>query len=171
MKNNTNMTVVYTLMIVPIILLLIIMALTLNRITAVSAAQNQQSVQQAPSEVPFVIEPRPQRVRQPEFRQPPYRNYKPRNFQQVGLLTSETETLPLYGKESAAYNNRWNYYTTTQGDQIYSIPVSHNNRDCTEDIGCEELFDKQNVSIFGKDGAEFQTKLYRIDQHPYNLEF
>ena len=114
---------------------------------------------------------RPIRRRQPEFRQPPLRNYKPKRFQQVGLLTDDGgETLPLYGKESAAYNNRWNYYTTTQGDQIYSVPVTHNNRDCTEDIGCEELFDKQGVSVFGKDGTTYQTKIYRIDQHPYSLE-
>ena len=125
-----------------------------------------------PSPPPVFIEPRPQRRRQPEFRQPPLRNYKPQSFQQVGLLTSDGgDTLPLYGKESAAYNNRWNYYTTTQGDQIYSVPVTHNNRDCTEDIGCEELFDNQNVSVFGQDGTNYQTKLYRIDQHPYSLEF
>jgi hypothetical protein len=113
---------------------------------------------------------RPIRRRQPEFRQPPLRNYKPKRFQQVGLLSAGAETLPLYGKESAAYNNRWNYYTTTQGDQIYSVPVTHKNRDCTEDIGCEELFDNQDVSVFGKDGTNYQTKLYRIDQHPYSLE-
>ena len=121
--------------------------------------------------IPRVHIRRPIRRRQPEFRQPPLRNYKPKRFQQVGLLTSGDETLPLYGKESAAYNNRWNYYTTTQGDQIYSVPVTHKNRDCTEDIGCEELFDNQNVSVFGKDGTNYQTKLYRIDQHPYSLEF
>ena len=113
----------------------------------------------------------PNRTRQPEFRQPPYRNYKPRQFQQVGLLSSADETLPLYGKASEIYNNRWNYYTSTPGDQIYSLPVTVNNRDCTEDIGCEELYDNQSVSVYSKDGVTFNSKIYRIDQHPYSLDF
>jgi|ETNvirnome_6_100_1030635.scaffolds.fasta_scaffold00839_2 hypothetical protein len=116
------------------------------------------------------VPPRPVRTRQPEFRQPPYRNYKPRRFQQVGLLTSTNETLPLYGKASEIYNNRWNYYTSTPGQQIYSLPVTVNNRDCTEDIGCEELYDNQSVSVYSKDGVTFNSKIYRIDQHPYKLE-
>ena len=128
----------------------------------------QIQIQSEPETQFIMVQPPPQRHRQPEFRQPPLRNYKPHRFQQVGLLTNDTDTIPLYGKESEAYNNRWNYYTTTQGDQIYSVPVSHNNRDCTEDIGCEELFDNQGVTVFGKDGT-YQTKIYRIDQHPYSL--
>jgi len=114
---------------------------------------------------------RPMRTRQPEFRQPPYRNYKPRRFQQVGLITSASETLPLYGKASEIYNNRWNYYTSTPGQQIYSLPVTVNNRDCTEDIGCEELYDNQSVSVYSKDGVTFNSKIYKIDQHPYSLDF
>ena len=114
---------------------------------------------------------RPMRTRQPEFRQPPYRNYKPRRFQQVGLITSASETLPLYGKASEIYNNRWNYYTSTPGQQIYSLPVTVNNRDCTEDIGCEELYDNQSVSVYSKPGVTFNSKIYRIDQHPYSLDF
>jgi hypothetical protein len=117
------------------------------------------------------VPPRPMRTRQPEFRQPPYRNYKPKRFQQVGLLTSTNETLPLYGKASEIYNNRWNYYTSTPGQQIYSLPVTVNNRDCTEDIGCEEIYDNQSVSVYSKDGVTFNSKIYRIDQHPYSLDF
>ncbi|MDA9846599.1 hypothetical protein N9C10_01545 [Flavobacteriaceae bacterium] len=138
-------------------------------------------LQQREHEQPIVINqvqqppPRPLmgpiRTRQPEFRQPPYRNYKPKRFQQVGLITSATETLPLYGKASEIYNNRWNYYTSTPGQQIYSLPVTVNNRDCTEDIGCEELYDNQSVSVYSKPGVTFNSKIYRIDQHPYSLDF
>ena len=126
--------------------------------------------QPEPQQTIFQFPVAPQRTRQPEFRQPPLRTYRPRRFQQVGLITSDDETLPLYGKESEIYNNRWNYYTTTPGDQIYSIPVSSGTRDCTEDIGCDELFDNQSVSVFGKEGVDFQTKMYRIDQFPYSLD-
>ena len=133
--------------------------------------KNQKPInQKSPKPIVQFIR-QPQRTRQPEFRQPPYRNYKPNTFQQVGLLSSTNETLPLYGKASEIYNNRWNYYTSTPGQQIYSLPVSVNNRDCTEDIGCDELYDNQSVSVYSKDGINYDTKIYKIDQHPYSLEF
>ena len=105
---------------------------------------------------------------QPEFREPPYKQYRPRNFQQVGLLSSESETLPLYGKESETRRNQWHYYTTTPGEQIYSLPVSSNGKDCTDDIGCQELYGNEQLSVMGRDPA-YQAKIYRTEQFPYRL--
>jgi hypothetical protein len=96
----------------------------------------------------------------PEIRPPPYKNYKPKEYQQVGILLGTNETLPLYGKPSYAYNSRWNYYTTTPGQQIYPLPVSYEGRDCTEDIGCNEMYDNQSVEITGR-SEPFTTKIYR----------
>ena len=96
----------------------------------------------------------------PEIRPPPYKNYKPTEYQQVGILLGTNETLPLYGKPSYAYNSRWNYYTTTPGQQIYPLPVSYEGRDCTEDIGCNEMYDNQPVQITGRN-EPFTTKIYR----------
>ena len=43
----------------------------------------------------------------PEFRGPPLKRYKPRHFQQMGLLTNEDgSTLPLYGRESRTHRDR-----------------------------------------------------------------
>jgi hypothetical protein len=39
---------------------------------------------------------------------PPYRQYKPKRFQQMGLLTNATETLPLYGRAAPYYRDRNN---------------------------------------------------------------
>ena len=96
----------------------------------------------------------------PEARPPPYKNYKPMEYQQVGILLGTNETLPLYGKPSYAYNSRWNYYTTTPGQQIYPLPVTYEGRDCTEDIGCNEMYDNQAVNITGR-SEPFTTKIYR----------
>jgi hypothetical protein len=96
----------------------------------------------------------------PEARPPPYKNYKPMEYQQVGILLGTNETLPLYGKPSYAYNSRWNYYTTTPGQQIYPLPVTYEDRDCTEDIGCNEMYDNQSVNIVGR-SEPFTTKIYR----------
>lgn len=96
----------------------------------------------------------------PEARPPPYKDYRPMEYQQIGILLGTNETLPLYGKPSYAYNSRWNYYTTTPGQQIYPLPVSYEGRDCTEDIGCNEMYDNQPVNITGR-SEPFTTKIYR----------
>lgn len=105
----------------------------------------------------------------PESRPPPYRDYRPREFQQIGLLTETTtgEVLPLYGRGAPNYRDRWNYYSSTPGQQIYSLPVtSSDGRDCTEDIGCNELYGGETVTVFGQSGT-FDVKIYRIEQRPY----
>lgn len=102
-------------------------------------------------------------VHSPEYRGPPIKKYKPRHFQQIGILTNETgETLPLYGREVRNRRDRYHYHTTTLGDQVYPIPVSIDGRECTEDIGCPELYGGETVTVFGKD-TPFTVKTYRTD--------
>lgn len=115
--------------------------------------------------------PRPFRgggvLRSPEFRKPPLKEYKPRRYQQMGLLLGDGETLPLYGKESPTHRNRYFYYTTTPGQQIYPLPISYNNRDCMDDIGCDEFYGNEEVSVTGKSGL-FSTKIYNNKQIYYD---
>ena len=101
--------------------------------------------------------------REPEFRGPPIKEYKPGHMQQMGLLTGPgDETLPLYGKEVRGRRDRYHYYTTTGGENLYPVPVSHNGRDCMEDIGCQELYGNETVSVTGKTGS-FGVNMYRTD--------
>jgi hypothetical protein len=119
-------------------------------------------------EVPVMMPPpRPVRTqevrREPEFRGPPIKQYKPGHMQQMGILVSgEGETLPLYGKEVRGRRDRYHYYTTTGGENLYPIPVSHEGRDCIDDIGCQELYGNEAVSVTGKTGS-FDVKMYRTD--------
>ena len=119
-------------------------------------------------EVPVLVEvPVPVRVESqrmpPEYRGPPIKKYKPGHFQQIGLLSNEAgETLPLYGREVRNRRDRYHYYTTTLGDQVYPIPVSIDGRECTEDIGCPELYGGEQVTVYGRDDA-FTVKAYRTD--------
>ena len=75
-------------------------------------------------EVPVPIHvPAPQpiytRPIQPEYRDPPVKNYKPGFVQQMGVLLGENEeTLPLYGKEVRGRRDQYHYYTSTPGNQI-----------------------------------------------------
>ena len=111
-------------------------------------------------EVPVIIE-KPVVKRTPEFRGPPVKDYKPGHSQQMGLLLGDDgSTLPLYGQETYGYRDRYNYYTTTPGQQIYSLPIVHENQDCTEDIGCRELYGGESVEVTGKT-IPYTTKIYR----------
>ena len=116
--------------------------------------------------VPVPVRPVPTRrgqVREPEFRGPPIKQYKPGHMQQMGILIDgEGETLPLYGKEVRGRRDRYNYYTTTGGENLYPVSVSHNARDCMEDIGCQELYGNETVTVLGKTGS-FTVNMYRTD--------
>ena len=125
-------------------------------------------VVEVPVEVPVM--PVPPRIeleqreprREPEFRGAPIKQYKPGYMQQMGVITGNGETLPLYGKEVRGRHDRYHYYTTTGGENLYSVPISHNARDCMEDIGCEELYGNETVSVTGKTGS-YAVNLYRTD--------
>jgi hypothetical protein len=120
----------------------------------------QEIIVQAPS-IPDTILTAP--IREPEFRRPPIRQYRPDTYKQVGVLVGQDadEIRPLYGRPSYAYNNRWNYYTTTIGNQVYPLPISNGDRNCTEDIGCDELYGNEDLTILGKTGT-FKPTIYRI---------
>lgn len=117
-----------------------------------------------PTQPSIPVPPRPIETRRPpEFRGPPIKKYKPGYMQQMGVITGPgDETLPLYGKEVRGRRDRYNYYTTTGGETLYPIPISHSSRDCMEDIGCQELYGNETVSVTGKTGS-FTVNMYRTD--------
>ena len=123
--------------------------------------QNPRVVK-VPVKVPTMMVRSQEIRREPEFRGPPIKKYKPGHMQQMGILTGSGETLPLYGKEVRGRRDRYHYYTTTGGENLYPIPVSHSGRDCMEDIGCQELYGNETVSVTGKTGS-FAVKMYRTD--------
>ena len=114
-------------------------------------------------EVPVPVEVPVQIPVEKEYRAPPIKEYKPGYVQQMGVLVGpDDETLPLYGKEVRGRRDRYHYYTTTPGDQMYSLPITHDSRDCMGDIGCGEFYGNEAVSVLGQTGS-FQAKLYRTD--------
>ena len=120
-------------------------------------------VVEIPVEVAVPVQTRRPPVREPEFRGPPIKQYKPGHMQQMGILMGpDGETLPLYGKEVRGRRDRYHYYTTTGGDNLYPVSVSHNARDCMEDIGCQELYGNETVTVLGKTGS-FTVNMYRTD--------
>ena len=97
-----------------------------------------------------------------EFRDAPIKKYKPGYTQQVGVLVGDDETLPIYSREVRGRRDRYHYYTVTPGNQQYSLPITIGDRDCMDDIGCQELYGDESVSVLGEDG-QFSAKIYRTD--------
>ena len=94
----------------------------------------------------------------------------PREYAVVGYLHSTTtpQVYPLYGRASRTNTDRWNYYTVTDRLSNIRLPLqSFDGRDCTADMGCDELHDGQHVNIPGVPGS-FQVRVYNSD---FRLDF
>ena len=101
--------------------------------------------------------------RNEETRGPPYRDYAPQRFQQIGILIAEGQpTLPLYGRETPYHRSRYNYYTVTSGNQLYPLIITIDGRDCTEDLGCKELYGSEDVTVIDRPDVVYKAQMYRI---------
>lgn len=101
-------------------------------------------------------------------------------YQQVGILSkdeiadpdripgnnNDSNILPLFGRPTYAGSNRWNYYTTSDKFQSVKLPINIDNRKCTDDLGCDELRDKDMVTIPSYNGR-FRVEIYDFDKPRY----
>ena len=98
----------------------------------------------------------------PEYKKGPFRTYAPTNFQQMGVLTSSGQpTLPLYGRRNPYHRDRFNYYTLTAGNQMYPLNLTIDGKDCSEDLGCQELYGNESVSVVGSSNT-YTADVYRV---------
>jgi len=91
----------------------------------------------------------------------------PESFQSVGVISTDGDALPLYGRRTGRGNDRWNYYTRTNTFNPVPVPIRYKGRDCMDsDIGCEELFSGEtiDVDILHKKG---KVRTYRFDGPKY----
>jgi len=102
------------------------------------------------------------------------------DYQQLGILSKgaindDTETpgnntdsviLPLYGKPTYRGSNKWLYYTETDKLHPVKIPVNYGGKDCTDDYGCDEIYDGTSVSIPSYNG-DFTAKIYKMNKPRY----
>lgn len=92
------------------------------------------------------------------------------DYQQIGTLVYEHEAepiiLPLFGRPMPTRQDRWEYYTATDKQNMLRIPVMFENNDCTEEIGCREVYknDKVFIPAYQK---EFKVNLYKYKDNAY----
>ena len=91
----------------------------------------------------------------------------PETYQSMGVITMEDgQILPLYGRRTASRSDRFQYYTRTDSYNPVQLPIRHNRRDCQDDIGCEELFDGENITVTPTNQTGKAT-IYRFDGPTY----
>jgi hypothetical protein len=98
------------------------------------------------------------RVYNPMIIAPPQRDPINTSYDQLGILTRDDVILPLFGKQLHR-NQKWNYYTMSDKQVSVKLPVVRNNKSCTGEYGCDELFSGDMVLIHGYEQA-FKVLIY-----------
>ena len=83
----------------------------------------------------------------------------PESFQSIGLIQSDGQMLPLYGRRTAGSSSRWNYYTRTDTYNPIPIPLKYQKRDCMDDVGCNEVMSGDHMMMEGT-GQAGKVTLY-----------
>lgn len=87
-------------------------------------------------------------------------------FQQVGVLVSqdanqdETLFLPLFGRKMT-HRDRWEYFVASDRYHMWRIPVEQKNRMCDDDVGCDEIFNGDEVVVPDYAGKTFVARIYK----------
>ena len=117
-------------------------------------------------EIRYVPVPvRTQRRHSPEWRRPPLRQYRPTNYEQLGLLTAAgQDTRALFGRSVEAHRDRFNYYTTTLGNQSFPVPVTYKGQDCMDRyIGCPELYGNNEDVVAQDNNVTYKVMMYDVN--------
>lgn len=102
------------------------------------------------------------------------------SYQQIGILSkdeiadpdkipgnnNDSNILPLFGRPTYAGSNKWNYYTTSDKFQSVKLPINIDGRKCTDELGCDELRDRDMVTIPSYNGR-FRVEIYDFDKPRY----
>ena len=90
-------------------------------------------------------------------------------YRQVGLLTrlngSET-ILPLMGRPLFTNRDKWNFYTMSDKNNMIKLPISNKGRSCTNEYGCDNLYNGDTVYVEGYNDA-FKVTVYDNDTIKY----
>jgi hypothetical protein len=76
------------------------------------------------------------------------------SYRQLGIVTplngsSKDSILPLMGRPLFTNRDKWNYYTTSNQHNNVKLPVSRNGRSCTNEYGCDRLYNGDTIYIEG----------------------
>jgi hypothetical protein len=74
-------------------------------------------------------------------------------YRQLGIMTSTNskgKIIPLMGRPLFTNRDKWQYYTmSSEGNSNMKLPVSRNGKSCTNEYGCDKLYNGDTVYIEG----------------------
>jgi hypothetical protein len=102
------------------------------------------------------------------------------DYQQLGILYKESiqdndkapgnntdnPVIPLFGKRTYGNSNQWNYYTATDSNHQIKIPLTIDGKNCTDDLGCKEIYDGDSIQLPQYNG-NFNATIYKLDKPQY----
>ena len=94
----------------------------------------------------------------------------PTEYQQMGILTNTSnpdDVRPLYGRQTYRGSNQWNYYSSLDSNLSTKIPIFKATNKCTDERGCQEINDGDNVTIGNISTTQYTFTKYSNDDYRY----
>ena len=94
----------------------------------------------------------------------------PTEYQQMGILTNTSnpdDVRPLYGRQTYQGSNQWNYYSSLDSNLSTKIPIFKATNKCTDERGCQEINDGDNVTIGNISATQYTFTKYSNDDYRY----
>jgi hypothetical protein len=91
------------------------------------------------------------------------------NYRQSGILTplnGPNKILPLMGRPLYVNRDKWQYYTLSDQNNSVKLPVVRNGKSCTNEYGCDKLYNGDSVYVEGYNQA-FKVTIYDDDTIKY----
>ncbi len=84
---------------------------------------------------------------------------------QVGVLTGvdgeRSQILPLFRRESPNRTGRYQYHSKTDSVNAQDVAVVYRGRNCLQELGCDEIYDGEEVSL-----PAFQDNTFKVSLYP-----
>jgi hypothetical protein len=92
-------------------------------------------------------------------------------YRQLGILTpsngsTKDSIVPLMGRPLFTNRDKWQYYSTSNQHNNVKLPVSRAGRSCTNEYGCDKLYNGDTVYIEGVNDT-YRVTIYDNDTIKY----
>ena len=92
----------------------------------------------------------------------------PEEYDMVGFLQDSDDPnklQQLYGRRTYPNSNSWNYFVKSDQYHQIPIPVTLDGKNCTDETGCKELQNNDNINLLDK---EHTATIYKPEPYYYN---
>jgi len=92
-------------------------------------------------------------------------------YRQLGILSpsngsSKDSIIPLMGRPLFTNRDKWQYYSTSNQHNNIKLPVSRSGKSCTNEYGCDKLYNGDTVYIEGSNEV-YRVTVYDNDTIKY----